>query len=159
MFLKRIFGFTQGGRARTEILFSVAANALLLFFVALCFRHQYLLLSYKEFGDESETIVAAKMMASGMRLYSDVFNHHGPLTFLPGVLTEKLGDFGVRGNRVSIALLQALSILSIYTSPALKFKWERVLACVASATLILVYLPDTLGTCTYIRQSPVFFLQ
>lgn len=145
MFLKRILSFTQGGRARAEILFSVAANALFLFFVALCFRHQYLLLSYKEFGDESETIVAAKMIASGMRLYSEVFNHHGPLTFLPGVLTEKLGDFGVRGHRVSIAVLQALSIVSIYTSPALKFKWERVLACVASATLVLAYLPDTFG--------------
>ena len=31
-----------------------------------------------EFGDESEKFVAAQMMNEGMRLYLDIFAHHGP---------------------------------------------------------------------------------
>lgn len=118
---------------------------LLASFIALSIRHQYLLLSYREWGDESETIVAAKMMASGMKLYSEIFNHHGPLTFLPGVLTEKFGNFGVVGHRIFISALQIASILAIYTSPIFKSKWVRLLASVTSATFILSYLPDIFG--------------
>ncbi|WP_413903977.1 hypothetical protein [Candidatus Skiveiella danica] len=36
-------------------------------------------MNYIEWGDESETIVVAKMIAAGERLYSQIFNHHGPL--------------------------------------------------------------------------------
>lgn len=118
-----------------------------LFFVfcVLCLRYQYFLLNYREWGDESETIVAAKMMFSGMKLYSEIFNHHGPLTFLPGLLTELFGNFSVRGNRVSIAILQILAILSIYHSPLLMSRLQRVITSVISALIILVYLPDDLG--------------
>ena len=80
-----------------------------------------------------------------MKLYSEIFNHHGPLTFLPGVLAEKFGDFGVLGHRVSVALLQVLAILSIYKSPALRFESQRILASVACATVILVFMPDIFG--------------
>jgi hypothetical protein len=51
-------------------------------------RYQYFLLRQKEWGDESETIVTAKMMAAGKYLYSEIFNHHGPLTFLSGVAMD-----------------------------------------------------------------------
>lgn len=118
---------------------------LLLLFVILSFRYQYFLLNYREWGDESETIVAVKMMAAGMKLYSEVFNHHGPLTFLPGVITEKLGDFGIVGHRVSIAILQTFAVLSIFYSPVLKFTSQKILASVASATVILIFMPDILG--------------
>lgn len=114
-------------------------------FCALCLRYQYFLLNYREWGDESETIVAAKMMFSGMKLYSEIFNHHGPLTFLPGLLTELFGNFSVRGNRVSIAILQILAIFSIYHSPLLISRLQRVITSVISSLIILVYLPDDLG--------------
>lgn len=114
-------------------------------FCVLCLRYQYFLLNYREWGDESETIVAAKMMFSGMKLYSEIFNHHGPLTFLPGLLTELFGNFSVRGNRVSIAILQILAILSIYHSPLLTSTLQKIITSAISALIILVYLPDDLG--------------
>lgn len=134
---------------RRQIALNILKNAifflLLAIFIALSIRHQFLLLSYKEWGDESETIVAAKMMASGMKLYSEIFNHHGPLTFLPGLLTEKFGNFGVVGHRIFISALQIVSILAIYASPIFKSRWTRLLASVVSATVILSYLPDIFG--------------
>ena len=146
MFLKKIITLDAGGnQSKFELFFDAAIYLLLFVFVVLSFRYQYLLLNYREWGDESETIVAAKMMASGMKLYSEIFNHHGPLTFLPGVLTEKLGDFGVLGHRVSVALLQALAILSIYKSPALRCESQKILASVASVTIFLVFMPDIFG--------------
>lgn len=118
---------------------------LLLLFAGLSLRYQYLLLDYREWGDESETIVTAKMMAAGMRLYADIFNHHGPLTFLPGLVLEKLGDVGIAGHRAFIALLQVLAVLSITTSPALKHGAHRVMASVAAKTIILILLPEIYG--------------
>lgn len=143
---KMIFGVAERkGWTKLDLVFNVAIYILLFLFAILSFRYQYLLLNYREWGDESETIVAAKMMAAGMKLYSEIFNHHGPLTFLPGVLAEKFGDFGVLGHRVSIALLQVLAILSIYKSPALRSESQRILASVASVTVILVFMPDIFG--------------
>jgi hypothetical protein len=52
-----------------DLVFDAAIYILLLLFAALSFRYQYLLLNYRQWGDESETIVAAKMMAAGMKLY------------------------------------------------------------------------------------------
>lgn len=143
---KMIFGVAERkDSTKLDLVFDVAIYILFFVFAVLSFRYQYLLLNYREWGDESETIVAAKMMAAGMKLYSEIFNHHGPLTFLPGVLAEKFGDFGVLGHRVSVALLQVLAILSIYKSPALRFESQRILASVACATVILVFMPDIFG--------------
>lgn len=150
MLLKK--AVTYGSHSKSDLALDAAMYLLLFLFAALSFRYQYLLLNYKEMGDESETIVTAKMMVAGMKLYSEIFNHHGPLTFLPGVLTEKFGDFGVLGHRVPIALLQILAILSIYKSPALRFESQRILASIVSATLVLVSMPDIFGH-VYIYQT------
>lgn len=133
------------GWVKLDLVIEVLLYTFLIIFAALSLRYQYLLLNYVQWGDESETIVAVKMMASGMKLYSEIFNHHGPLTFLPGVLAEKFGDFGVFGHRVYIALLQGLAILAIYKSPALINNSQRILASVASATVLLVFMPDIFG--------------
>lgn len=125
--------------------YSIALNLTVLLFLILSLRHQYFLLNYREFGDESETIVAAGMMAAGLRLYSEIFNHHGPLIFLPGVIVEHLGDFGVIGHRVFVAILQILAVLLIYKSPVFEFLTQRVLAAVISATIILSFMPDIFG--------------
>jgi hypothetical protein len=135
----------KNNQAQLDVVFNLLIYSLLFVFVILSFRYQYFLLNYREWGDESETIVTAKMMAAGMKLYSEIFNQHGPLTFLPGVLAEKLGGFGVRGHRVSIALLQILAIFSIYKAPALNSASQRIITSVASALVILVFMPDFFG--------------
>lgn len=127
--------------------------AVLIFFIftLLAIRYQIRLLSYIEWGDESETIVASKMLAAGGSLYSQIFNHHGPLTFLPGVILEKLGDFGIVGHRVSIAMLQIVALLSIYFSPILNNGLARKLYTMAAGSVMLLCLPEIFGH-TYMYQ-------
>ncbi|WKN23573.1 hypothetical protein [Azotobacter vinelandii] len=113
-------------------------------FVALAIRYQVKLLDYLAFGDEAETIVTAKMIVSGQELYSEIFNHHGPLTFLSGVLLETFGDFGVSTHRVPIAILQIVALASIYCSPLLKGVLRKIYTMVAAAVMLL-FLPDLFG--------------
>lgn len=103
------------------------------------------LLSYREWGDESETIVAAKMLAHGHRLYDEVFNHHGPLVFLPGFLLEQLGSFSVAGHRVPVVVLQGLAGLAIFSSPLLRGSPARHLFALFFALVTTVMLPEILG--------------
>ncbi|MCW8163487.1 hypothetical protein D8B22_01220 [Verminephrobacter aporrectodeae subsp. tuberculatae] len=114
-------------------------------FIILAARYQYFLLNYIEWGDESETIVTAKMMASGQSLYSEIFNHHGPLTFFPGVMLELFGDFGVRGHRVPTAILQIISLFAIYCSPIFKNNITRLASVFYAAVLTIFFMPKFLG--------------
>jgi len=82
------------------------------------------LLDYREWGDESETIVTAKMMASGQLLYSEIFNHHGPLTFLPAYFLEKIGNFGVPGHRVIVRFLQIILLFCVFLSGSKNIIWK-----------------------------------
>jgi len=59
-----------------------------------------------EFGDESETVVVSKMLAHGSNYIRKVFNNHGPLTFLPGLIIELAGNFSVPEHRITIIILQ-----------------------------------------------------
>lgn len=120
-------------------------------FVVLAIHYQIKLLNYIEWGDEAETIVAAKMIAAGGTLYSQIFNHHGPLTFLPGVFLEKLGDFGITGHRIPIAILQIVALFSIYFSPLLKNRFTGMLYVIAAASVLLLYSPEIFGH-TYMYQ-------
>ena len=121
----------------TEIFFAI--------FFVLTIRYQINLLTYIEWGDESETIVAAKMIAAGSSLYSEIFNHHGPLTFLPGVLLETLGDFGIPGHRISMAVLQLFSLGAIYFSPLLTNRDVSKLYTGVAASVMMLYLPQIYG--------------
>jgi hypothetical protein len=112
---------------------------------ALLFVIQHKLLSYFYFGDEAETVVAAKMMAAGDRLYWHISNQHGPLTFLPQFLLEKAGVGGIRNGRISIAVFQWLALLTVYFSPLLRDWLSRVVAVMLAAVGISVFLPDMLG--------------
>ena len=114
-------------------------------FVFLIIRYQIRLQDYFEWGDESETIVTAKMMAAGYRLYSEVFNMHGPAIFMPGMVLEKWGSFGIAAHRVFIVLLQWCALLSIYCSPLLHSRLSRLAALVIAALAMVVYLPDFFG--------------
>lgn len=120
-------------------------------FSIIALLYQIKLLNYIEWGDESETIVTSKMIAAGNILYSQIFNHHGPLTFLPGVVLDKMGDFGLISHRVLIAMLQMVALLSIYFSPILKHGLARKFYTIAAGTLLLLYFPEMFGH-TYIYQ-------
>ncbi|MCE1191029.1 MAG: hypothetical protein LWW96_02625 [Acidovorax sp.] len=133
------------GQVKTERLLNGLLIVVLVIFAFLAIRYQYFLLRHIEWGDESETVVTAKMMAAGQKLYSEIFNHHGPLTFLSGVLLESFGDFGVRGHRVPIALLQWAGLLSIYFSPLFSSKSVKIGCTVFAASVMLLYFPELLG--------------
>ena len=99
-----------------NLLFGVIFFALLV----LVILYQVKMLHFYEWADESETIVTAKMMAHGYRLYTEVFNNHGPLIFLPGLILEQFGSFGIAGHRVITLLLQLGLFAAIYFSPVLR---------------------------------------
>lgn len=126
--------------------FGFSAVVVFVVFVVLAIRYQIMLLDYLTFGDEAETIVAAKMIVSGQRLYSEIFNHHGPLTFLPGVLLGFFGDFDIPGYRVLIAVFQALAMASIYFSPMLGDAFSRKTYTVSAASVMLLYFPELFGS-------------
>ena len=121
-------------------------------FAFLIIRYQIRLLDYFEWGDESETIVTTKMMAAGHKLYSDVFNMHGPLTFLPGYLLEHFGSFGIKAHRIVMLLMQWFALIALYCSPLLKNRWVRFIYLVIAASFYLVYLPE-LFSHTYTYQA------
>ena len=73
-------------------------------FIFFMIRYQSFLLTYLYFDDEAETIVTARMMANGMQLYSEIFNHHGPLTFLTGYILELIRPSGIKGHRITILI-------------------------------------------------------
>lgn len=112
---------------------------------ALLVHHQWLLLDYMHWEDESETVVAAKLMANGERLYADFFNHHGPLTFLPGWLLEQVGDFGIAGHRVPVALAQWLAILALATSAVVRKRGVALGYAGFAAMAMVLYLPEKFG--------------
>ncbi|MGF6759300.1 hypothetical protein P3T16_006732 [Paraburkholderia sp. GAS42] len=116
-------------------------------------RYQYNLLNYLQYPDESETIVTAKMMAAGGTLYLDIFNHHGPLTFLSGLILEKFGSFGVPAHRVPIALLQLVALATIFFSPLLKDNLTRGLYTVVCSVIILRLLPGFFYAHAYMYQA------
>jgi hypothetical protein len=120
-------------------------NLFFILFLALALRYQFFLLTYKQWGDESETIVTAKMIASGYKLYSYIVNLHGPLVFLPGSIIELFGDFGIKVHRVPIAILQIFAIFSIYKSPLFSDNNLRKLYVVIAISIMLLELPKVFG--------------
>jgi hypothetical protein len=131
---------------------AVAINIFFILFLFLILRYQINLLDYKEWPDESETIVTAKLIASGKKLYSEIHKTHGPLIYLPGILIEKISDFGVRTHRIFTLLLQLIALTSIYFSPLLDSQLIKKIYTVISASFILLFLPKFYGH-TYIFQS------
>lgn len=122
------------------------------FFAFLIIRYQIRLLDYFEWGDESETIVTAKMMAAGHRLYSEVFNMHGPLTFLPGYVLELFGSFGIKAHRVVMIVLQWCGLAAIYFSPLLRSRWIRLIYTVIAASIYLASYSEIFSH-TYTYQA------
>jgi len=90
-----------------------------------------------EFGDETDHVVGARMIAAGETLYSSIFVNHGPLAYALSHLwllftgTRDLASYRL----VSLALF-ALCAAAIYASPALRQPRARLHAL----TLFLVPL-------------------
>jgi hypothetical protein len=123
-------------------------------FIFLFVRYQFKLTGFKEWGDESETIVVAKMMASGMRLYSEVYEPHAPLIYLPSVLLQNFLDLnlGVQGHRFIVIIFQWFGLVAIYFSPLLKDKVTSKIYILLASTFIVIFLPRFYGH-TYIFQT------
>ncbi|SET63228.1 hypothetical protein [Thorsellia anophelis] len=145
MFFNKFFFYEKFKIERPNQFFYWVLCIIFFIFIIFSLRYQYLLLDYREWGDESETIITVKMMAAGMKLYSEIFNHHGPLTFMPGLLLENFDSFGISGHRVIIAFFQVLAVVFIYTSPILKSRVPKILASVTAITVILVFMPKMHG--------------
>ena len=116
-------------------------------------RYQVQLLSYLEWEDEVTHIVTSKLIHSGKRLYSEIHELHGPLTFLSGIAIETFGSFGVKAHRLPIAILQWIAWAAIFFSPVLKTQnlYSRFAYIAISATVSLIYLPEIFGH-TYLFQ-------
>ena len=142
---KQIIAKIYDRRSNTSILTLVSIFLLAITIVFLV-RYQFLLLNYIQWGDESETIVVTKMMANGSKLYTDIFNHHGPLTFLPGFIIELFGDFGVKVHRVPIMILQWLALAAVYFSPIVKNKINKIFNFIFIATVMVVFFADIYGS-------------
>src|SRR5690606_37305818 len=105
----RSFSFSAG-----QVLFTMAGVVLMLAGLALFLHRASTQLLYFEFGDESEKLVGAQLMAEGWRLYKDFFAHHGPLPYaIAQQYTQWVSptDFTqVRWLNVGLVLAVALAI-------------------------------------------------
>jgi len=129
-------------------------NLFVVSFIFLFIRYQFKLTDFKEWGDESETIVVAKMMASGMRLYSEVYEPHAPLVYLPSVLLHKFLNLnlGIAGHRFIVIVFQWLGLIALYFSPLIKNKLISKIYLLLASAFIVIFLPKFYGH-TYIFQT------
>ena len=105
-----------------------------------------------EWGDESETIVVTKMMASGQRLYTEIYNNHGPFVFLPGFILSMFGNYFIDTYRWIPIIFQWMSLISIFFSPLFKTIKQRVFATIILGSVMVHYLPLIYGH-TYVYQT------
>lgn len=129
----------------------VLSYLVLLIGMMLVVRYQFRLIHLVEWGDESETIVVTKMMAAGYRLYTEVYNNHGPLVFLPGLIISSLGKYGISVYRLPIVALQIASILSVFFSPIFLNKTYRNYFTIIFGTVMVIFLSRVYGH-TYLYQ-------
>jgi len=129
----------------------VLSYILLFIGMILIVRYQLRLIHLVEWGDESETIVVTKMMAAGYRLYTEVYNNHGPLVFLPGFIISSLGKYGISVYRLPIVFLQICALLSVYYSPIFISKAYRNYFTLIFGTVMIIFLPKIYGH-TYLYQ-------
>jgi hypothetical protein len=106
---------------------------------------QWLLLNYLEWCDESETVVAAKMITSGRALYSEIFNNHGPLTFFFGVIIETVGNFSVPEHRIPVALMQLLILFFLLRIPLVESKFAKAVSTLIASLAFVFIFPGFLG--------------
>jgi hypothetical protein len=89
----------------------------------------YWSLNLFEFGDESEKFVAVKMIQNGQKLYSEIFTHHGPLSY---ILIHGYINFFNPSNFSDVRWLMVafcfIAGLAVFKSPLLTSQNQRCLA-------------------------------
>jgi len=103
------------------------------------------LLFYRQWVDESETVVVSKMMAHGQKLYLEIFDNHGPLTFFGGFILEQLGNFSVPQHRLIILFLQIVLLALLYRTPLIANRYAKAMASIVAGLFFVFYFPDLLG--------------
>ncbi len=127
--------------------------------MAVVLYQQIALLDYRLWEDETETIVAARMMAAGGRLYQDIFNLHGPLVFLPAWVLDSLAHPGVTGYRWLIVVLQWAALAALALAPIASPARARIVLVMAAATMMVIIRPGTLDhTFEYQTLGGIFTL-
>lgn len=147
----KIYEFFMSKYIKRIFMFFMVVGLLYYFFQ---YQKQWFdLTKFGDFGDESETILVSKLIARGYVLYQDVYNNHGSLVFMPGILLYKLlGDAAIWQYRYIIVLLQDLALISIITSPITKKFWPKWVAALFIGLIFVFYLPNFYGH-TYIYQN------
>lgn len=153
-----MIGRFQTTHSAGQTLFGLAGMAFMLAGLALFLYRASTQLLYFEFGDESEKLVGAQLMAEGWRLYKDFFAHHGPLPYaIAQQYTQwvSASDFTqIRWLNVGLVVATAASI---FFSPAF-----RHIAARAWATGLFVVMISSvwilIATHTVIYQAICGFL-
>ena len=125
-----------------------------LLFVTLLFTvlRQIYTLTYGEFADEEETVVVVKMLGTGYKLYSEIFDQHGPLVFLSGALIERIKHCGVSIHRIPILILQWCAFWSLYASPLIEKRAVKNIFLALAAVLIVTWIDKNYGG-SYLYQA------
>lgn len=108
-----------------------------------------MLRSGPDFNDETEKLVGIMMMAKGLRLYRDIFSHHGPLAFMMIQWVYALtGERDVAMMRCAPILLSFLSIGALLFGPAIRGMAARLVVagamCLGLLSLQSIF-PLTMG--------------
>jgi len=134
-------------------------NLLALVALSIFVKISLVLLPLRQWGDESETIVTAKLIISGQRLYTQIFNHHGPLAFLNSLAMEFLGVKGtdIALHRTPVLILEILLLVAIYNLNSRRDQTVAIVVAGFSAlALIAASLFSLLNTDTYQSYSALF---
>jgi len=118
--------------------------AILLVVVALAVRCQISMLNYGFWQDEFETMVASKMMGAGLRLYTDIFNQHGPLIFAFGSALEAITDATIADYRIVIAVADDRRPATLVRADAVAFApaWADNRSCPHGRRPPVCFWPD-----------------
>ena len=71
------------------------------------------IIHYGTFGDEFDTLAAAKLMTKGNVLYRDIFSHHFPFSYYWTAFIFKIFGISVAAARVSLIMLQVLVFFAL----------------------------------------------
>ena len=130
---------------------TIGAILTLVVFIILIRYFLYLINSFP-FDDEAETIVTSRMIANGCSLYSEIFNHHGPLVFFPALLLELISPVSIPIHRVWILFGQFLLCLSVVKSPLLSSNVSKSAFVALICCCLLIWFPQIYGH-AYMYQS------
>jgi hypothetical protein len=103
---------------------------------------QITLLNYLRWEDEFDSILTNKMMRSGLKLYEQIYNPHGPFPFVIGKILEQVKDFSFTEYRILILVLQIIAIVFVIYSPIVKNNFDRLVILITLTTLLSIWMVE-----------------